>query len=172
MHQAVKRAAAEPATDLSDEELVPSNDTQSPLINRNIEKLREKIKSARLEKLMASQLEAELSIDHIEIEEPDIGELQVEEERDFGTEIGSLEIEPDTDKKDDYTASERFSFSTNRSRAGDIQRSRRTCDEMVKNIKNSSNAFIKLVDQASGMAEYLEVVEQELIDLDRAQDPH
>ncbi|MGI9350257.1 MAG: hypothetical protein ACR2O3_01735 [Rhizobiaceae bacterium] len=168
MHQAVKRAAAESVTDLSDEELVPNNDTESPVINRNIEKLRNKIKSARLEKLMASQLEAELSIDHIEIEEPDVSELHLEEEPEFISKATTLETYSDARKNEDLASDERFSFGNSRSGAGDIQRSRRTCDEMAKNIKNSSNVFLKMIEQASGMAEYLEVVEQELNDLERA----
>lgn len=57
--------------DALDDELLPTpdNDTSSHLMDRNIEHQRRKIKSAILEKLMARQLEQELSITVPEIDQ-------------------------------------------------------------------------------------------------------
>ena len=67
MSNALKRSQQDAVGSLAEEMLLnPGIDVSDSLGNRNIDELREKIKSARLEKLMARQLESELSIEGLE----------------------------------------------------------------------------------------------------------
>ncbi len=166
MHQAAKRVATEIATNLSDEELIPSNDRGGSPVKRNISELRQKIKSARLEKLMARQLESELSIDHIEIEEPQELDFELDENFDI-----SLDSEPSESPSAGNFAEEAAltSHSTLQSRNIYLQQSKRSCGEMVEKIKTSSQVLSNLAGYASGLERYLNTIERELITLERSE---
>ncbi|MEM9330859.1 MAG: hypothetical protein AAGA53_06005 [Pseudomonadota bacterium] len=161
MHQAVKQLAAELATDLDDQELVPSNDVNQSPVNKSIDELREKIKSARLEKLMARQLETELSIDHIEIETPEENsELEAQLVHDpVDEEISSTEL---TSEMPESQSNGVYSILSNQTGTMNVLESRRTCDDMRDKIKNSSEVLTGLAEQADGLANYLQLVERDL----------
>jgi len=167
MQQAVKQVAREIATDLSDEVLVPNNDVSSVPNNRNIAALRKKIKSARLEKLMARQLEDELSIDHIEIEDPQ------------GSNPDAMPVfqhEDDIAKATDASFEEPYvnyrphsKHSSSKARAIDLHQSLRHCGEMLQKITISSQALTDLSSHASGLETFLRTVEQDLAALERSE---
>lgn len=93
MANALRKNVHDPVGSLADELLTNSYDhTTDPALNRNIQELREKIKTARLEKLMARQLESELSIEGLE------PLMETLSDDDFDRWIMSEEIEfPDPD---------------------------------------------------------------------------
>ncbi|MEM9279630.1 MAG: hypothetical protein AAGA76_13755 [Pseudomonadota bacterium] len=167
MGDTLKHAAAEVTIDLDDQELVPGNDVNASSVSKNIEELREKIKSARLEKMMARQLETELSIDKIEIEEPqDTPELDIDNVLNkVGQQLSGVYSEqPESHSR------QRTSYSTPVNQAYAINRHepRRTCDEMVDKIKNSSEVLSDIAEQASELVQYLQVVEGDLANFETA----
>ena len=164
MHQAVKRVAGEVATDLSDQELIPNNDVTGTQTNRNIAALRQKIKSARLEKLMARQLETELSIDHIEIEEPEDFRFAPDDNQSLEDIKSTLRADPFEglhEADDTYS-----SHPSSKIRSIDLHQSLRHCGEMLEKIKFSAQALTDLSSHANGLEAFLRTVEQDLVALE------
>lgn len=163
MKNAVMRATAETTTNLSNEELVPSNDTSGPLAGRNVDELREKIKSARLEKLMARQLESELGIDNLEIEEVPGEDLQPIEDLD-DPKLASYDEEQNFDFQADAYDQDNdiMQLSANHSRTIQMQRTQRTCEEMVDGIRSGSEILSALADQAGGLSSFLKAAERDI----------
>lgn len=146
-------------------ELHTNNDAKSSNITSiDAEAIRAKIKAARLEKLMARQLENELSIEldtEIESPEPDINSVQTEEVSLSRAKM-PIELEIPTSKARGYSVG-----SSKRMR--NIQSTRHSCDEMVSRIRSGSDILSGLNEQTTNLVKQLQFMEQEFVRFEEAE---
>ncbi|MEM7215556.1 MAG: hypothetical protein AAF423_08435 [Pseudomonadota bacterium] len=171
MQQAVKRNAAEFETDLDGQALIPSNDLTGQPSGRDINELKEKIKTARLEKMMARELEAELSIDQIEFEEPTPQPANTDEvslqERLSNLILEGLEKDARPAPEDPAPTQ---IGSTDTHLKSELMDSMRRFEELADNVRNNSRLFVDLSEEASGLVEYLQGIERDLVLLDQTRE--
>jgi len=140
--------------------------TAETIKNLNTEDIRAKIKAARLEKLMARQLESELSIElEPEIELVTVEDIQEPEpviEKSAVTMPGQVEIEIPVPRSRGYSAG-----SSKRMR--NIQATRHSCDEMVTRIRNGADIMAGLNEQTANLVKQLQFMEQEFARFEEAE---
>lgn len=131
------------------------------LTNLDADAIRAKIKAARLEKLMARQLENELSIElDTEIE---TSEVEVDALEDIPTASQeTVELEIPASKARGYSAG-----SSKRMR--NIQSTRHSCDEMVSRIRSGSDILNGLNEQTTNLVKQLHFMEQEFSRFEEAE---
>ena len=139
-------------------------DAVDDLINLDADEIRAKIKAARLEKLMARQLESELSIELDTEIEPSIPSvtLTTEEEATNSTPEALIELDIPASKARGYSAG-----SSRRMR--NIQSTRHSCDEMVTRIRSGSDILSGLNEQTSNLVKQLQYMEQEFARFEEAE---
>ena len=138
----------------------------------NLDSLRAKIKAARLEKLMARQLESELSTEDEVVEDSS----NIHQQLDHAINV----METIQSTKGETTLSSTSSLAraaasvTGRSnspskRLKDVQTSKSSCDEMLNNISKGSNILNNLTDQTKELTANLEAMEKEFIRIQEAE---
>lgn len=149
------------------------NTKVNDLTNLDADSIRAKIKAARLEKLMARQLESELSF-----------ELDTE----IASSTAELEIAPSTAKLEiaptetiletkieapvelEIPASKARGYSAGSSkRMRNIQSTRHSCDEMVTRIRTGSDILNGLNEQTTNLVKQLHFMEQEFARFEEAE---
>lgn len=138
--------------------IVASNDSSSEFADDNVGKLREKIKAARLEKLMARQLESELSIDEISFEPSMDNETLAETEA--AVERSQASVATQRTRLDLY---EREPSSVGRSR---FQSSRSDCESLLSDFRQQSEVLGRIADRSSSFLDYLNRMEEEFKTMD------
>ena len=143
--------------------------------NLDADEIRAKIKAARLEKLMARQLESELSIEldtHIgsSVEEIDQNNIELVETE---APIALTTPEPATTResaKIKTPASKARGYSAGSSkRMRNIQTTRHSCDEMITRIRSGSEILTDLNEQTTSLAGQLQLMEQEFAHFEEAE---
>ncbi len=126
------------------------------LTNLDADAIRSKIKAARLEKLMARQLESELSIEL----DTSIAPLEDDTTVIIDEEIIIQKIEETIELA--IPASKARGYSTGSSkRMRNIQSTRHSCDEMVSRIRSGSDILSGLNEQTTNLVKQLQFMEQE-----------
>ncbi len=146
----------------------------STLTNLDANEIRAKIKAARLEKLMARQLENELSIELDTEIEPAKMETEVAELETMDTqETVAFDLEKIEEKQPvelEIPASKARGYSAGSSkRMRNIQASRHSCDEMVSRIRSGSDILSGLNEQTTNLVKQLQFMEQEFSRFEEAE---
>lgn len=141
------------------------------LTNLDADQIRTKIKAARLEKLMARQLESELSIELDTQIESAIQEIDftIEDQPTLEEITPSIEevadiVEPKLEEpiRFEMPASKARGYSAGSSkRMRNIQTTRHSCDEMVSRIRSGSEILAGLNEQTTNLVGQLQFMEQE-----------
>lgn len=140
------------------------NTKVSNLTNLDADEIRAKIKAARLEKLMARQLESELSFEldtDITPSDADLEIAPIEEVAPIKAEA-PVELEIPASKARGYSAG-----SSKRMR--NIQSTRHSCDEMVTRIRSGSDILTGLNEQTTNLVKQLQFMEQEFARFEEAE---
>lgn len=140
------------------------NTKVSNLTNLDADEIRAKIKAARLEKLMARQLESELSFEldtDITPSDADLEIAPIEEVAPINAEA-PVELEIPASKARGYSAG-----SSKRMR--NIQSTRHSCDEMVTRIRSGSDILTGLNEQTTNLVKQLQFMEQEFARFEEAE---
>lgn len=140
------------------------NTKVSNLTNLDADEIRAKIKAARLEKLMARQLESELSFEldtDITPSDADLEIAPIEEVAPLKAEA-PVELEIPASKARGYSAG-----SSKRMR--NIQSTRHSCDEMVTRIRSGSDILTGLNEQTTNLVKQLQFMEQEFARFEEAE---
>lgn len=140
------------------------NTKVNSLKNLDADSIRAKIKAARLEKLMARQLESELSLELDTDIEPSTSKVESTlPEETFEPKIDPpVELEVPASKARGYSAG-----SSKRMR--NIQSTRHSCDEMVTRIRSGSDILSDLNEQTSNLVKQLHFMEQEFARFEEAE---
>lgn len=136
----------------------------SEITGLDADEIRAKIKAARLEKLMARQLESELSIEldtEIDVSEPEIEATAIEGIEENGAKE-TIELEIPASKARGYSAG-----SSKRMR--NIQSTRHSCDEMVSRIRSGADIMAGLNEQTTTLVKQLHFMEQEFVRFEEAE---
>lgn len=148
---------------------VKSNDQDnlSRLTNLDADEIRAKIKAARLEKLMARQLESELSI---ELDtQIDIGEFELTSIETVAPVIEPVaKVEETVDLEVPASKARGYSAGSSK-RMRNIQASRHSCDEMVSRIRSGSDILSGLNEQTTNLVKQLQFMEQEFARFEEAE---
>ena len=151
-------------------ELDSNEETQvDKLSNLDTDAIRAKIKAARLEKLMARQLESELSIEldgepELTIAETEIADVEEDSIPIIETPVDEAPIDID------MPASKTRGYSAGSSkRMRNIQSTRHYCDEMVVRIRSGSELLTGLNEQTTHLVKQLQFMEQEFARIEEAE---
>jgi len=174
MQNALKNSQTEDAESLADDMLLkPDTSSSDVMLTKNISELREKIKSARLEKLMARQLESELSIDGLDISDDITSELHEEETQEDWSSVPEIEVP--TQYSNSNTAPPRIEFKskldvTPSGTNVNINQSRHACDALSERIRDGLEVFSKLSEHTESLKDYLSAFETEFSNLQQSQE--
>ncbi|MEL7430574.1 MAG: hypothetical protein AAFN43_11305 [Pseudomonadota bacterium] len=158
---ALKRAEqvlAEVTEAFDSELIVASNDAAGNPVEANIEMLRDKIKASRLEKLMARQLESELSINEISFE-PSFDDDFLDQ---------AIPTEPVSSNLQNHLRQtpapmEREPSSVTRSR---FHANRSDCESLVTDIRDHAETLHSLAGRSDSLISYLNRIEEEFRNMD------
>lgn len=140
------------------------NTKVNSLTNLDADSIRAKIKAARLEKLMARQLESELSFELDTDIEPSTAEIELT------APVEILEPKAEAPVELEVPASKARGYSAGSSkRMRNIQSTRHSCDEMVTRIRSGSDILNDLNEQTTNLVKQLHFMEQEFAKFEEAE---
>ena len=140
------------------------NTKVNDLTNLDADSIRAKIKAARLEKLMARQLESELSFELDTEIAPSTPELEIAPTEEM------LETKVEAPVELEIPASKARGYSAGSSkRMRNIQSTRHSCDEMVTRIRSGSDILNGLNEQTTNLVKQLHFMEQEFARFEEAE---
>jgi chromosome segregation ATPase len=136
----------------------------SNLTNLDADAIRAKIKAARLEKLMARQLESELSFELDTDIAPSIADVEIEATE----EVAPLKAEAPVELEIPASKARGYSAGSSK-RMRNIQSTRHSCDEMVTRIRSGSDILTGLNEQTTNLVKQLQFMEQEFARFEEAE---
>ncbi len=157
-------------TGFDQETITANNDVVCNSNDQSIDQLRSKIKAARLEKLMARQLESELSIEEIDFE-PSLEALDLTPNEDVFSEA-EAETEMQTPatkarglfpRRSRVELTERSSEIDPRSR---FKTQRQDCEKLLLEFQEHSRLMTRISDKSNSFLDYLNRIEQEFVAMD------
>lgn len=144
--------------------IVAGNDSSPEMENTSVERLREKIKAARLEKLMARQLESELSIDEMSFEPSSDDNFLEAAEFANTTPVETTTAEVTAPiQRTKLELFEREPSAVTRSR---FQASRADCENLLSDIREQSELMERLANRSNSFLDYLNRIEEEFKTMD------
>lgn len=140
--------------DLTGEQIVANNDAHPvQLSNTQIENVRSRIKAARLEHLMARQLETDLAI------ELSVAP-QLENEIMAAMSVTTSQFEAEIEALEPYTQAVE--------EQKEFRRNRDECKTLVNKFKNQTNALKELIDSSGDLLTFVNRIEAEFINAENA----
>jgi chromosome segregation ATPase len=136
----------------------------SNLTNLDADAIRAKIKAARLEKLMARQLESELSFELDTDIAPSVADVEIEATE----EVTPLKAEAPVELEIPASKARGYSAGSSK-RMRNIQSTRHSCDEMVTRIRSGSDILTGLNEQTTNLVKQLQFMEQEFARFEEAE---
>ena len=136
----------------------------SNLTNLDADAIRAKIKAARLEKLMARQLESELSFELDTDIAPSVADVEIEATE----EVTPLKAEATVELEIPASKARGYSAGSSK-RMRNIQSTRHSCDEMVTRIRSGSDILTGLNEQTTNLVKQLQFMEQEFARFEEAE---
>jgi chromosome segregation ATPase len=136
----------------------------SNLTNLDADAIRAKIKAARLEKLMARQLESELSFELDTDIAPSVADVEIEATE----EVAPLKAEAPVELEIPASKARGYSAGSSK-RMRNIQSTRHSCDEMVTRIRSGSDILTGLNEQTTNLVKQLQFMEQEFARFEEAE---
>lgn len=140
------------------------NTKVSNLTNLDADSIRAKIKAARLEKLMARQLESELSFELDTDIAPSVADLEIAPTE----EVALLKVEAPVELEIPASKARGYSAGSSK-RMRNIQSTRHSCDEMVTRIRSGSDILTGLNEQTTNLVKQLQFMEQEFARFEEAE---
>jgi chromosome segregation ATPase len=134
------------------------------LTNLDADAIRAKIKAARLEKLMARQLESELSFELDTDIAPSVADVEIEATE----EVAPLKAEAPVELEIPASKARGYSAGSSK-RMRNIQSTRHSCDEMVTRIRSGSDILTGLNEQTTNLVKQLQFMEQEFARFEEAE---
>lgn len=147
-------------TGFDSETLTASNDIAYVAEDPSLEELRSKIKAARLEKLMARQLESELSVDEINFE-PSLDDLDLAVDSTVAENVPQAPRAFLTSAAPDLAS--RSSATDPRSR---FKTNRQDCEDLLEDFREHAHLMTRISEKSNSFLDYLNRVEQEFSSMD------